>query len=84
MFETAIRVLKAKLASRDLLNSLHKLVAQRERWTEKQQTQAEVEVLILDSLTTALPTPPFTQEEKESAARRIYEHVWQQSAAGVL
>jgi len=73
---------KVKLASRGLLDSLRKLIAQRERWTEKEQTQAEVEVLILDNLCGVLPTPPFTQEEKESAAKRIYRHVWQQSASG--
>lgn len=75
---------KIKRASQGLLDSLRKLIAHRERWMEKQQTQAEVEVFILDSLTTALPTPPFTQEEKESAAKRIYQHVWQQSASGVF
>jgi type I restriction enzyme R subunit len=75
---------KVKLASQGLLDSLRKLIAKRERWQEKQQTQAEVEMFILDSLTTALPTPPFTQEEKESAAKRIYEHVWQQSASGFI
>ena len=75
---------KVKLASQGLLDSLRKLIAQRERWTEKEQTQAEVEVLILDSLVTGLPTPPFTQEEKTLAAKRIYRHVWQQSAAGAL
>ncbi len=73
---------KVKLASQGLLDSLRKLIAGRERWTEKEQTQAEVEVLILDSLCTALPTPPFTEAEKEAAAKRIYHHVWQQSASG--
>jgi len=73
---------KVKLASRGLFDSLRKLISQRERWMEKEQTQAEVEVLILDSLFAALPTPPFTAEEKESAARRVYQHVWQQSASG--
>jgi type I restriction enzyme R subunit len=73
---------KVKRASQGLLESLRKLIARRERWTEKQQTQAEVEVFILDNLTTALPTPPFTQAEKESAAKRIYQHVWQQSTSG--
>jgi len=26
--------------------------------------------------------PPFSDEEKEAVARRVYLHVWQQSAAG--
>jgi type I restriction enzyme R subunit len=75
---------KVKLASRGLLDSLHKLIAQRERWTEKEQTQAEVEVLILDNLLEALPTPPFTEDEKKTMAKRVYQHVWQQSASGIF
>jgi hypothetical protein len=39
-------------------------------------------VLILDNLLEALPTPPFTAKEKESAARRVYQHVCQQCASG--
>ncbi len=31
------------------------LIGQRERWTEKEQTQAEVETLILDHVYTVLP-----------------------------
>ncbi len=73
---------KVKLASRGLLDALRKLIAERERWTEKEQTQAEVEVLILDNLFAALPTPPFSVEEKELAAKKVYQHVWQQSASG--
>ena len=33
-----------KLASRSLLESVEKLIAPLERWTEKEQTKAEVEV----------------------------------------
>ena len=75
---------RVKLACRTLLDALNKLLAQRERWTEKQQTQAEVEVFILDNLFAALPTPPFTTEEKEALAKRVYQHVWQLSAAGTF
>jgi type I restriction enzyme R subunit len=73
-----------KRASRGLLDSLRKLIAQRERWTKKEQTQAEVEVFILDNLSAALPTPPFTPEEKEAAAHRVYQHVWQQCESGIF
>lgn len=73
---------KVKLASRSLLEALTKLIAQRERWTEKEQTQADVEVLILDHLFTELPSPPFTDDEKQTAAKQVYQHVWQQSASG--
>ena len=73
---------KVKLASRSLLDAVSKLIAQRERWTEKEQTQADVEVLILDHLFSALPSPPFTEAEKQAMAKQVYQHVWQQSASG--
>ena len=75
---------KVKLASRQLYESIRRLVAARERWTEKEQTQAEVETMILDQLYMALPTPPFTDAEKQAAAHEVYQFVWQQSASGML
>jgi type I restriction enzyme R subunit len=52
--------------------------------TEKEQRQAEVEVFILDQIFAALPTPPFTEEEKQATASRVYRHIWQQSANGMF
>jgi type I restriction enzyme R subunit len=72
---------RVKQASRGLLQSIRQLIAPLERWTEKEQTQAEVEVFILDQLFAALPTPPFTQDDKQAVAMRVYQHIWQQSAA---
>jgi len=72
---------RVKLASRSLLESVRKLIAPLERWTDKEQTQAEVEVSILDHVFQTLPTPPFTTDEKQIAAKRVYQHLWQQSAA---
>jgi hypothetical protein len=65
------------------VDALNRILAQRDRWTEKEQTQAEVEVLIIDNVYTLLPSPPFTDEEKQEAAKRIYQQVWQQSASGL-
>jgi type I restriction enzyme R subunit len=73
---------KVKLASRSLLEAVTHLIAQRERWTDKEQTQADVEVLILDHLFSALPSPSFSDDEKQSVAKQVYQHVWQQSASG--
>ena len=70
---------KVKLASQDLLDSVRKLIAPLERWTEKEQTQAEVEVFILDHVFQVLPTPPFTDDEKQAIAKLTYQHIWQQS-----
>lgn len=70
---------RVKQASRRLLESVQKLIAPLERWTDKEQTQAEVEVFILDHVYATLPSPPFTDEEKQSVANRVYKHIWQQS-----
>ena len=73
---------RVKQASRTLLESVRRLIAPLEQWTEKEQTQAEVEVFVLDHLFELLPNPPFTDDEKQSASRRVYQHLWQQSAGG--
>ncbi len=70
---------RVKQASRGLLASIQELIAPLERWTEKETTQAEVEVFILDRVFEALPTPPFSEAEKEQVARTVYQHIWQQS-----
>jgi hypothetical protein len=51
-------------------------------WTQKMATQAEVKVLILDNLYRSLPRPPFTEQETEAAAARVYNYVWHRSASG--
>lgn len=70
---------RVKQASKGLLESLRRLVLPLERWTDKEQTQAEVETFILDFIYQELPTPPFTDDEKQLIARQAYDHVWQQS-----
>ena len=75
---------KVKLASRSLLDSVRSLIAPLERWTEKEQTQAEVEVFILDHLYQVLPTPPFEDGEKQQIAKLAYQHIWQQSVGESL
>ncbi|NEX23456.1 type I restriction endonuclease subunit R [Thiorhodococcus mannitoliphagus] len=75
---------KVKQASRSLLASLRELLAPMERWTEKEQTQAEVETSILDQLYMNLPSPPFTDDDKQAMAAIIYRHVWQQSVSGAF
>lgn len=75
---------RLKAAARSLLEQLRTLIEPLDKWTQKEQTQAEVEVFILDKVFEALPTPPFTLEEKEAAAKRTYRHIWQQSASGLF
>ena len=37
---------------------------------------------ILDTLWQSLPRPPFTDQETEALASRVYDYVWQRSASG--
>ena len=73
---------KVKQASKTLLASLRGLVARMRNWTQNTATQAEVKVFILDNLWRSLPRPPFTEEETEGLAGRIYDYVWERSAGG--
>ena len=73
---------KLKQASKSLLSSLTELLKPMHAWTQNTTTQAEVKVFILDSLWRSLPRPPFTDEEAEALAGRVYDYVWQQSASG--
>lgn len=75
---------RLKQASRELLQALQNLLAPLDQWTQKAQTQAEVEVFILDHLYPLLPSPPFSEQDKAEAAKRVYSFVWQQSASGLF
>ena len=52
-------------------------------WTEKEATRAEVQVHILDNLFALLPRPPYSDEEMQAAADRLFDYVWQRSAGGM-
>ena len=75
---------KLKQASQSLLASIRELLAPMDHWTRNAQTQAEVETSILDWLFETLPRPPFNEDETNALAGRLYEHVWQQSEAGLM
>ncbi|MBN8279228.1 MAG: type I restriction endonuclease subunit R [Gammaproteobacteria bacterium] len=70
---------KLKQASKRLLASLRKLLEPMQNWTQNSSTQAEVRVLILDSLWETLPRPPFTDDDAEALAGQVYDFVWQRS-----
>ena len=75
---------RLKQATRLLLAKVQELLGSMDQWTRNAQTQAELEASILDWLYEALPRPPFTEEETQHLAQRVYEYVWQQSEAGNL
>jgi type I restriction enzyme, R subunit len=71
---------RLKQASKSLLASLRELLARMHDWTKNAGTQAEVKVFILDRLWETVPRPPFTEEETEAMAGRVYDFVWQRTA----
>ena len=73
---------RVKQASRNLLASIKVRLSELDRFWEKEQTKADVEVFILDEVYANLPTPPFTAEEKKVVAAEVYAHVWQQAISG--
>ncbi|MBR1208929.1 MULTISPECIES: type I restriction endonuclease subunit R [unclassified Bradyrhizobium] len=75
---------RVKQASRELLASIKARLAELDRFWEKEQTKADVEVFILDQIYASLPTPPFTAEEKKLVANNVYSYVWQQAARGTF
>lgn len=75
---------RVKQASRDLLAAIKDRLAELDRFWEKEQTKADIEIFILDEVFTRLPDPPFTAEEKKLVAFNVYAHVWQQSVGGVF
>ena len=65
---------RVKQASRELLASITARLSELDRFWEKEQTKAEIEVFILDEVYANLPTPPFTADEKKTAADAVYAH----------
>jgi type I restriction enzyme R subunit len=70
---------RVKQASRELLASIKLRLAELDRFWEKEQTKADVEVCVRQA-----PHPPFTTEEKKAVAGNVYAHVWQQAMNGEL
>lgn len=75
---------RIKQASRELLAGVLQVIAPLDRWTEKEQTQAEVQTFILDHVYQALPEPPYTPDDKQQVAALVYRHIWQQSVSDHL
>ncbi len=73
---------RIKQASRELLAAIQARLAELDRFWEKEQTKAEIEVFVLDQVHANLPTPPFTREEKAQVAQAVYGHIWQQAVRG--
>jgi type I restriction enzyme R subunit len=74
---------RVKQASKGLLAAITEQLATMPAWTRNATTQAEVKVLILDTLYASLPRPPFTDEEADTLAEKLYGFIWQRSEQGL-
>ena len=70
---------KVKQSSRELLAAVKDRLAELDRFWEKEQTKAEMEVFILDAVYEKLPAAAFTSEEKQAVASDVYNHILQQA-----
>ena len=70
---------KVKKSSRELLAAVKDRLAELDRFWEKEQTKAEIEVFILDAVYEKLPAAAFTSEEKQAVAVDVYNHILQQA-----
>ena len=75
---------RVKQSSRDLLTAIKTRLSELDRFWEKEQTKADLEVFILNEVFGKLPTPPFSIEEKNAVASDVYTHIWQQAVGGAL
>ena len=73
---------RVKQSSQALLRSIEEHLKCFEDWTANEQTRADVEVFVLDHVIESLPQPPYSTEEAENLAGRIYNFVFQQAASG--
>jgi hypothetical protein len=48
----------------------------------KSGPKGEIQTFMLDKIYPNLPTPPYTEEEKELVAADVYAHVWRQAISG--
>ncbi len=64
-----------KQSSRELLSALERELAAMDQWTLKEETQSNVRVLIADHVYKELPTPPFSEAEKQELAERTFNHI---------
>jgi type I restriction enzyme, R subunit len=73
---------RVKQASRALLASIRARLHELDRFWEKEQTKADVEIFILDEVFASLPSPPFTPDDKRVLASDVYAYVWQKAISG--
>ncbi len=72
---------RLKQASKGLLAALRDKTSAMPQWARNAATQAEIKVFILDTLWQALPRPPYTDDDAETLADRVYDLTWQRGVS---
>ena len=73
---------RVKQSSRSLLSAIQMHLKKFDDWTAKEQTQADIKMFVLDQVFESIPQPPYTPEEAETMAERVYEYVFQKTVGG--
>jgi len=73
---------RVKQSSRSLLTAIQSHLKKFEDWTAKEQTQADIKMFVLDQVFSTMPQPPYTADEAEQMAERVYEYVFQKAVGG--
>lgn len=73
---------KVKRSSQSLLQSILTHLQHFENWTAKEQTRADVETFVMDHVLLNLPQPPYSEEEAQKLATKIFDFVLQQALSG--
>lgn len=68
-------VILLKAVSVSILEKIKSKIAELDHWTDKQETKAEVELIIRDTLWTELPDC-YDEESIATYKRKIYEYVF--------
>jgi len=73
---------RVKQSSRSLLAAIQTHLKNFEDWTAKEQTQADIKIFVIDQVFASVPQPPYSPEEAEQMAERIYEYIFQKAVGG--
>jgi type I restriction enzyme R subunit len=73
---------RLKQASRNLLSVILAQLQKMPEWTKNEASRADVETRVYDIVWMELPTPPYSDEEKERISQEVFNFVWQQCESG--
>jgi type I restriction enzyme R subunit len=73
---------RLKQASKNLLSVVLAQLHKMPEWTKNEASRADVETQVCDIIWMELPTPPYSDEDKERISQEVFTFVWQQCESG--